>query len=57
MKAKYIGPTEGISLTNGKTYLVLAVEYGFLRVVDDTEEDYLYSPENFELLEDAGNDK
>lgn len=44
MKLKYIGPTFGIeSLTNGKVYICLGFEEGLLRIVDDSEEDYLYS--------------
>ena len=44
MKLKYIGPTFGIeSLTNGKVYICLGFEEGFLRIIDDSDEDYLYS--------------
>jgi hypothetical protein len=49
MKIKYIGET-GVSLTNGKVYEVLSVESGWFRIVDDTEEDYLFSPDEFEIL-------
>ena len=48
MKVKYIGES-GISLTNGKVYDVIAVERGLFRIVDDTEEDYLFYPEQFEI--------
>lgn len=46
MKVRYIGPSFGIdSLTNGKVYEVIEVdEDGALRVIDDSDEDYLYSP-------------
>lgn len=44
MKVRYIGETFGVdSLTDGKVYEVLGVEYGALRVIDDSGEDYLYS--------------
>ena len=44
MKLKYIGPSFGIdSLTNGKVYVCLGFEEGFLRIIDDSGEDYLYS--------------
>ncbi len=44
MKLRYLGPTFGIeSLTNGKVYICLGFEEGFLRIVDDSDEDYLYS--------------
>jgi len=49
MKAKYIGKSFGIDgLTDGKVYDVLEVDSdsGALRVIDDSGEDYLYSPVN-----------
>lgn len=47
MKVKYIGGTFGIdSLTNGKIYKVVGIEYDMLRVIDDSGEDYLYSAKN-----------
>ena len=46
LKARYIGESFGVDgLTNGKVYDVLDIEGGLLRVVDDSEEDYLYSAE------------
>ena len=32
----------------GKVYEVLSVEDGWYRIVDESEEDYLYPPDNFE---------
>lgn len=44
MKLKYIGESFGVdSLTNGKIYECLGFDSGMLRVIDDSEEDYLYS--------------
>ncbi|WP_019134792.1 hypothetical protein [Kallipyga massiliensis] len=51
MKVKYTGKDEGISLTNNKIYEALGYECGFIRIIDDTGEDYLYDPENFKILE------
>ena len=51
MKVKYIGATD-ISLENGKIYDVISIECGSYRIVDDTEEDYLFSPEEFEIVSD-----
>lgn len=51
MKVKYTGKTD-VSLTNGKEYEVLSVESGLYRIVDDTEEDYLFYPDEFEIIED-----
>ena len=43
-KVKYIGKSFGIeSLTNGKTYDVLEIDLPFIRIIDDSGEDYLYS--------------
>jgi hypothetical protein len=47
MKVKYIGKSQGISLTENKIYEALGYEHGFVRVVDDTDEDYLYEPSSF----------
>ena len=45
MKVRYVGESfhGGFGLTNGKVYECLGVEGPFLRVIDDSEEDYLYS--------------
>lgn len=51
MKVRYVGESFGVdSLTDQKIYTCLAVEWApfgaLLRIVDDSEEDYLYSPTN-----------
>lgn len=47
MKVKYVGESFGVDgLTNGKIYECLGVESGMLRIIDDSEEDYLYSAIN-----------
>lgn len=61
MKIKYIGE-KMISIPNSyqiffdvipnKIYEVLSVERGFYRIVDESGEDYLYPPENFEVVEE-----
>lgn len=52
MKVKFIGQTDFLVLTNGKVYSVLAIEKGWYRLVDDSGEDYLYPPEQFEIVEE-----
>ncbi len=43
-KVKYIGKSFGAeSLTNGKIYDVIGIEEPFLRIIDDSGEDYLWS--------------
>lgn len=51
MKVKYIGETD-VSMTNGKVYDVIGVEFGWFRIVDDTEEDYVFPPDQFEVIEE-----
>lgn len=51
MKVKYIKDTISLCLTKGEIYNVLSTEKGWYRIVDDTGEDYLYPPENFEIIE------
>lgn len=51
MKAKYLRDSRGISLTKDKLYEVLGYESGFIRIIDNTEEDYLYDPDDFEIIE------
>ena len=51
MKVKYINKSD-VYLTNGKIYDVLSVEKGWFRIVDNTGEDYLFSPDEFEKVED-----
>lgn len=43
-----------ISLTEGGIYEVLNIEEGWYRLVDDTDEDYLYPPEMFEIVDMPG---
>lgn len=52
MKVRYIGKTEFLMLTNGKIYEVISIERKWYRIVDDTGEDYLYPPEQFEIVEE-----
>ena len=52
MKVRYTGETKPFMLTHDKIYSVVAVEKGWYRIVDDTQEDYLYPPELFEIVEE-----
>lgn len=53
MKVRYKGKTEYLILTQNKIYNVLGVEKGWYRLVDDSGEDYLYSPDNFEVVDES----
>ena len=52
MKAKWKGKTDFLVLTHDKVYDVLSVENGWYRIVDDSGEDYLYPPGQFETIEE-----
>ena len=52
MKVKYLGPTSFLELTNNKVYEVQSIEGDWYRIVDDSEDDYLYPPEDFEVVEE-----
>lgn len=51
MKIKYIGES-CVSLSNGTIYEVISIEKEWYRIVDDTDEDYLFPPELFEIVEE-----
>jgi hypothetical protein len=53
MKVKYTGETSFLELTNGKIYTVLSIEKDWYRIIDDSDEDYLYPPEDFEIIDDG----
>lgn len=52
IKVRYINESD-ISLTKGKIYDVVGIENGMYRIVDDTDEDYLFYPDEFEVLLDV----
>lgn len=49
-KVKWTGKTEFLVLTNGKVYDVVSIENGWYRIKDDSGEDYLYPPDEFETV-------
>ena len=52
MKVKFIGKTIPFALTNGRIYEVMKIEKKWYRIVDDSDEDYLYPPESFEIVKE-----
>ena len=50
MTVKWNGKADFLRLINGKTYNVLSIEKGWYRIVDESGEDYLYPPDNFEIM-------
>ena len=51
MKVKCITESD-YSLTNGKLYEVINIEKGLYRIIDNSGEDYLFYPEEFEIVEE-----
>lgn len=51
MKIRWKGETDFLVLTHNKIYDVISVEKGWYRIIDDSGEDYLYPPEQFEIVE------
>ncbi len=51
MKVKYHGESSSVGLIDEKIYDVISVEKGWYRIIDETQEDYLYPPECFEIVE------
>ena len=55
MKVRYLRETSFLELTHDKVYKVLSVEKDWHRVVDDSDEDNLYPPDEFEIAEPNDN--
>ena len=51
MKVKYIGK-DTLALLNGKTYSVMSIEKGWYRIMTELDEDYLFPPNAFEIIEE-----
>ena len=51
MKVRYMGQTSFLELTNNRVYEVMSIEGGWYRIVDDSHDDYLYSPDEFVIEE------
>lgn len=54
MKVKYLGKIDTPALEKGKIYDVIAVEKGWFRVMTELDEDYLFPPEQFEVVKANG---
>lgn len=51
MRVKFVGKGSPMTLIHGKIYEVMAVENDCYRIIDETNEDYLYHKSNFEIVE------
>jgi hypothetical protein len=52
LKVRFLGEGSSMTLIHGKVYEVLAIERDFYRIIDETDEDYLYEIEFFETVEE-----
>ena len=52
MKVRCVNYTDHIYLKNGKVYSAYHSVTGLFRVTDDSGETFLYSPEDFEIVEE-----
>ncbi len=52
MRVRYLGETSFLEMTHNKVYEVVSIEKGWYRLVDDSGEDYLYPPDELEVVVD-----
>ena len=52
MKVKYMSNYETPALEKNKIYDVISVEKGWYRIMTEIDEDYLFPPEAFEIVEE-----
>jgi hypothetical protein len=52
MKVKYLGKVKTPALEKDKVYKVMSVEKGWFRIMTELEEDYLFPPTQFEIVEE-----
>ena len=51
MKVKYIGNYYEIAFEKDKVYDVISIEKDWCRIMTELDDDYLFSPEVFEIVE------
>ncbi len=52
MKVKFLGKVDTLALIQDKAYNVLSIEKGWYRIMTELDEDYLFPPHLFEIIED-----
>jgi len=50
IKVRYIGEDDPLSLRTGKTYEAIIGDLNWFCIVDETNEEYAYPPELFEVV-------
>ena len=56
MKVRRKGKTDFLLLTHDRIYTVLSIEKGWYLLIDDSGDDYLYPPDNFDIVEEQRTD-
>ena len=51
MKVKYLGKIKTLAFKEGKVYEVISIEKGWYRIMTELDEDYLFPPKLFEIVE------
>jgi len=52
MKVKYLGKFKTPALVKDKIYDVISIEKGWYRIMTELDEDYLFPPDLFEIIEE-----
>ena len=50
-KVKYLGEIDTVAFEKDKIYDVISVEKGWYRIMTELDEDYLFPPRLFEIIE------
>ena len=50
-KVKYIGGYDTVALEKGKIYDVISIEKSWYRIMTELDDDYLFPPDLFEIVE------
>ena len=56
VKVRFLGESNPLMLLHNKIYDARILKLGWLGIVDETNEEYAYPPECFELIEEENND-
>lgn len=51
MKVKYIGERDTVAIDREKKYEVMSIERGWYRIMTELDEDYIFPPDLFEVVE------
>lgn len=51
-KVIYHGESDPLYFLDGKEYEALGYSHGMIKVIDETGDDYLYDPDDFEIVKE-----